>query len=211
MWRLLLYQCAAVSLFSFEERQMSKLHVRYGSMQSAKSAHLLLIEHNYKSHGGKCLLLTAALDDRFGVGQIASRLGISSPSETFTPDTDMFDVVKRYRESVSDEQLGAVLVDEAQFLKSQQAKDLHRAVHMLSVPVICFGIRSDFLANPFEGMAMLLTLAEDIEELKNVCACKSKATMNMRVDSDGNRVRSGPQVLIGDATYRPVCGSCFYD
>jgi thymidine kinase len=190
---------------------MSKLHFRYGAMESAKSAHLLLIEHNYMSHGGRCLLLTAAVDNRFGESLIASRLGISSPAMTFTPDTDMFNVVQEYRDSVSEAELGAILIDEAQFLKGEQVQDLHRAVHAFDVPVICFGLRSDFQGNPFEGSAMLLTLAEDLEELKNVCACKSKATMNMRVDSDGNRVRSGPQVLIGDATYRPVCGSCFYD
>jgi thymidine kinase len=179
-------------------------------MESAKSAHLLLIEHNYMSHGGRCLLLTAAVDDRFGEGLIASRLGISSPAKTFTPHTDMFELVKQYRESVSDAELGAILVDEAQFLKGVQVQALHRAVHTFDVPVICFGLRSDFQGNPFEGSAMLLALAEDLEELKNVCACKSKATMNMRVDADGKRVRSGPQVLIGDSTYRPVCGRCFY-
>jgi len=190
---------------------MSKLHFRYGAMSSAKSAHLLLIEHTYKSLGAKVLLLTAQLDDRFGEGLIASRLGISSPAVTFTRNTDMFDVVKQYRDSVTDDQVGAILVDEAQFLTGEQVRDLHRAVHALNVPVIAFGLRSDFQGNPFEGSAMLLTLAEDLEELRNVCACKSKATMNMRVDATGNRVRSGPQVLIGDATYRQVCGACFYE
>jgi thymidine kinase len=187
-----------------------KLSFRYGAMNSAKSAHLLLIEHNYKSLGAVVLLLTAQLDNRFGDGLIASRLGISSPAEMFTSDTDMFDVVRRYRESVTDEELGAILVDEAQFLTKQQAKDLHRAVHKFNVPVVAFGLRSDFMGEPFEGSAMLLALAEDIQELKNVCSCKSKATMNMRVDAVGNRVREGPQVLIGDGTYRQVCGRCFY-
>jgi thymidine kinase len=190
---------------------MSKLHFRFGAMESAKSAHLLLIEHNYMSKGGRCLLLTAAVDTRYGEGLIASRVGLSKPARTFTPETNLFDVVYAYRESVSDEELGAVLIDEAQFLKGEQVQDLHRAVHTLNVPVICFGLRTDFQGNPFEGSAMLLSLAEDLEELKNVCACKSKATMNMRVDAQGNRVRSGPQVLIGDATYRPVCGACFYE
>lgn len=190
---------------------MSKLHFYYGSMNSAKSAQVLLVEHNYKSQGARCLLLTAAVDDRFGEGLIASRLGISSPAQTFTSSTDMFELVQTYRDSVTDAELGAVIVDEAQFLAGQQVKDLHRAVHAFDVPVMCFGIRSDFQGNPFEGSAMLLTLAEDLKELKNVCACKSKATMNMRVDASGNKIRSGPQVLIGDATYRQVCGACFYD
>ncbi|KVP16959.1 thymidine kinase [Burkholderia ubonensis] len=189
---------------------MSKLYFRYAAMNAGKSTQLLQIEYNYKSLGRHVQLLTAKVDDRFGEGIITSRLGISSVAAMFTPQTNMFEVVKQYRESVTDDTIGAILIDEAQFLKGEQVRDLHRAVHVLGVPVLCFGIRSDFQGNPFEGSAMLLTLAEDIEELKNVCSCGAKATMNMRVDAQGKRVRSGPQVLIGDATYRQVCGECFY-
>ncbi|KVP75117.1 thymidine kinase [Burkholderia ubonensis] len=189
---------------------MSKLYFRYAAMNAGKSTQLLQIEFNYKSLGRHVQLLTAKVDNRFGEGIITSRLGIASDAEMFTPETDMFEVVKRYRESVTDETLGALLIDEAQFLKGEQVRDLHRAVHVFDVPVLAFGIRSDFQGLPFEGSAMLLTLAEDIEELKNVCSCGAKATMNMRVDAQGKRVRSGPQLLIGDATYRQVCGNCFY-
>ncbi len=179
-------------------------------MNAGKSTQLLQIEHNYRSLGRSVLLMTAAVDDRFGVGAITSRLGVSSEADAFTSQTDMFDLVAQYRASVTENELGAILIDEAQFLSAKQVSQLHEAVHVHGVPVLCFGLRSDFQGQPFEGSAMLLALAEDIEELKNVCACGAKATMNMRVDATGQRVRSGPQVLIGDATYRQVCGKCFY-
>lgn len=190
---------------------MAKLYARFAAMNAGKSTQLLQIEHNYKANGRRVQLITAKLDGRFGTGRITSRLGVSSLAATFIPETDMFDVVKQYAERTPQDELGAILIDEAQFLTATQVQDLHRAVHLFNVPVLCFLIRSDFQGMPFEGAAMLLTLAEDIEEIKNVCSCGAKATMNMRVDAEGNRVRSGPQVLIGDATYRQVCGKCFYN
>jgi len=188
---------------------MAKLHFRYAAMNAGKSTQLLQIEHNYASLGKRVLLLTAQVDDRFGVGSVTSRLGVSRPAEVFNADTDMFVRVAGFK-LLAGEALGAVLIDEAQFLTPEQVTQLHRAVHKLGVPVLCFGLRSDFQGQPFPGSAMLLTLSEDIEELKNVCACGSKATMNMRVDADGNRITQGPQVLIGDARYRQVCAGCFY-
>jgi thymidine kinase len=188
---------------------MAKLYFRFASMSAGKSTQLLQIEHNYVSNRSAVLLLTAQVDDRFGVGKISSRLGISKEAEVFSAQTNLFDRIELFLDEVG-ESLGAVLIDEAQFLTVEQVQQLHRAVHLLGVPVLCFGLRSDFQGMPFPGSAMLLTLAEDIEELKNVCACKSKATMNMRVDAEGRRVRSGPQVLIGDVSYRQVCGRCFY-
>lgn len=189
---------------------MAKLHFRFAAMSAGKSTQLLQIRHNYQSLGRSAMLLTAAVDDRFGVGAITSRLGVSAEADVFRKDTDMFALVEQYRASVTDKQLGAILIDEAQFMTAEQVQQLHRAVHTLHVPVLCFGLRSDFQGNAFPGAAMLLTLAEDIEELKNVCACGSKATMNMRVDANGQKVTSGPQVLIGDSTYRQVCAKCFY-
>lgn len=178
-------------------------------MSAGKSTQLLQIEYNYSSLGKKVLLMAAKVDDRFGVGKITSRLGISKDAEAFDASMDLFARVASFRKEAGDA-LGAVLIDEAQFLTVEQVQQLHRAVHKLGVPVLCFGLRSDFQGMPFPGSAMLLTLAEDIEELKNVCACGKKATMNMRVDAEGKRVRHGPQVLIGDGSYRQVCGNCFY-
>lgn len=188
---------------------MSKLYFRYAAMNAGKSTQLLQIKHNYESLGKKVLLLTAQVDDRFGEGRVTSRLGVSAEAEVYAASTDLFQTVAAFKAAAGATQ-GAVLVDEAQFLSEAQVVQLHKAVHLLDVPVLCFGLRSDFQGKPFPGAAMLLTLAEDIEELKNICACGSKATMNMRVDAHGNRVAEGPQVLIGDATYRQVCARCFY-
>lgn len=188
---------------------MAKLHFRYAAMNAGKSTQLLQIAHNYETLGKPPLLLTAAVDDRFGVGRISSRLGPQHDAEVFHRETDLFKRVDAYaRENAG--KIGAILVDEAQFMTREQAAQLHRGVHTFKVPVICFGLRSDFQGMPFEGAAMLLTLAEDIEEVKNICSCGSKATMNMRVDAGGNRVRTGPQVEIGDARYHQTCAGCFY-
>ena len=188
---------------------MAKLYFRYAAMNAGKSTQLLQIEHNYVALGKQVLLLAAKVDDRFGVGKITSRLGVSKDAEAFDSSADLFARIAAFRKHAGDA-VGATLVDEAQFLTVEQVQQLHRAVHVLGVPILCFGLRSDFQGMPFPGSAMLLTLAEDIEELKNVCACGRKATMNMRVDAQGKRVRHGPQVLIGDGSYRQVCGNCFY-
>lgn len=188
---------------------MPKLHFRYAAMNAGKSTQLLQIEHNYSSLDKAVLLLTFHADNRFGEGRITSRLGVSKSAEVFNAATDMYERIDRFRrEAIKD--VGAVLIDEAQFLSKEQILQVHRAVHKLNVPVICFGLRSDFRGMPFEGSAMLLTLAESIEEIKNVCACGAKATMNMRCDEQGHRLREGPQVMIGDASYRQVCANCFY-
>ncbi|MEX3984012.1 thymidine kinase [Paraburkholderia sp. EG287A] len=189
---------------------MSKLYYRYSAMAAGKSLQLLQIHHNYTTNQQEVLLLTAQADDRFGKGRIASRLGVSAEADVFTPSTDLFAMVDAFVNRAGQD-IGAILVDEAQFLTEEQVRQLHRAVHLFQVEIMCFGLRSDFQGKPFPGAAMLLTLAEDIEELKTMCACKKhKATMNMRVDANGNRVREGPQVLIGDGSYRQVCGRCFY-
>lgn len=188
---------------------MAKLYFRYAAMNAGKSTHLLQIAHNYNSLGKDVLLMTAKVDNRFGVGRITSRLGLSQEANVYTSSDNLFDTLTMYNNMFGDA-AGAVLVDEAQFLTAEQVQQLHKAVHKLNLPVLCFGLRSDFRGQPFEGAAMLLTLAEDIEELKNVCACGAKATMNMRVDGAGNRLREGPQVQIGDALYKQACAKCFY-
>lgn len=180
-------------------------------MNAGKSTQLLQIAHNYESQGRKVKLLTAALDNRFGVGKITSRVALSRDADIFQVQTDMFELVRDYVNSLEGpDQMGAILIDESQFMAGHQVQALHRAVHAFKVPVMCFGLRSDFKGNAFPGAAMLGVLAESIEEVKTVCACGRKATMNMRVDAAGKRVVDGPQVEIGDARYRQVCGSCFY-
>jgi len=184
---------------------MSKLWFRYSAMGAGKSIHLLQVANNYESNSKRVALFTALIDNRSGeAGVIESRLGVKRRAETFDVDT-VFDA-RLVGPSVS-----CILVDEAQFLTPDQVRQLHRLVHDLGVPAICYGLRSDFRGEPFPGSAMLLTCADAIEELRRTCACDRKATMNMRLDAAGNRVREGEQVQVGgDESYRAVCPSCFY-
>jgi thymidine kinase len=188
---------------------MSKLYFRYAAMNAGKSTALLQVAHNYEERGMKVLLFTAAHDDRAGVGRIGSRLGLAREAATFGPDTEF--VRAHLCALAGTDKLACVLIDEAQFLTPSQVRQLHRMAHMDHLPVICWGLRSDFLGDAFAGAAMLLTLADDVEEMKTICACASKATMNMRIDAQGRRVKEGEQVVIGgNERYRAVCPACFY-
>ncbi|MEC5208003.1 thymidine kinase [Vogesella perlucida] len=182
---------------------MAKLFYRYAAMNSGKSTQLLQIANNYETMGKAVRLYTAAIDHRYGVGKITSRLNIQRDALTYD---DTFDFLAQNYQGIA-----CVLIDEAQFLTSQQAQQLHRLAHTRGVPVICFGLRSDFKGEPFPGAAWLLALAEDIEEIKTICHCGRKATMHIRMDGQGQRIQEGPQVDIGDETrYQAVCADCFY-
>lgn len=171
-------------------------------MNAGKSTALLQVAHNYEEQGQAVQLYTAAIDDRYGVGLITSRLGPNRQVDLFDGDTD-------FLESAPD--VSCVLVDEAQFLSTVQVQQLHQLAQVRGVPVICYGLRSDFRGAPFPGSAYLLALADDIEEIKNICTCGKKATMNIRVDEEGRRIREGEQVSIGgNESYRQACGRCFY-
>ena len=181
---------------------MAKLYFRYSAMNAGKSTALLQVAHNYEEQGQQVQLYTAAIDHRYGLGKVTSRLG---PQR----EADMFDTA--YDFLTEAKQVNCVLVDEAQFLSAAQVQQLHQLAHVRGVPVICYGLRSDFLGEPFVGSSYLLTLADDIEELKNICTCGKKATMNIRVDADGKRLKSGEQIDIGgNERYHHVCGRCFY-
>lgn len=183
---------------------MASLHYRYSAMNAGKSTYLLQVAHNYRENGMEVLLLTSSLDGRDGYGVIASRIGLKAEAATYSPDTDFQTLLETVNVS-------CVLVDEAQFLTVEQVHQLHRWVHKTNTPVMCFGLRSDFKGNPFPGSATLLALAESLEEIKTVCKCGRKATMNIRTDGQGRRVRDGDQVLIGgNSLYRQVCAKCFY-
>ncbi|HET9028825.1 MAG TPA: thymidine kinase [Candidatus Aquilonibacter sp.] len=184
---------------------MAKLYFRYSAMNAGKSTALIQVAHNYEENGRRVSLYTAAIDHRFGVGLISSRIGPQREATTFDSSLDFFGEMSRM------DAVSCVLIDEAQFLTPQQVRQLHRGAHLLDIPVICYGIRSDFLGEPFPGSIYLLTLADSVEELKNICSCGRKATMNPRFDSAGRRIRSGEQVAIeGDVEYRPMCARCFY-
>jgi thymidine kinase len=187
---------------------MSKLYFRYAAMNAGKSTALLQAAHNYEERGMRVLLFTAAHDDRSGVGVIGSRLGLSRQAATFGPQTVF---AAHHLRAGGDTPLACVLIDEAQFLTVQQVRQLHRLAHTDDLPVLCWGLRSDFRGDAFEGSAALLTLADGVEEMRSICACARKATMNMRIDAMGRRVKEGAQVEIGgNERYRAVCPACFY-
>ena len=199
---------------------MSKLYFRYAAMNAGKSTALLQVAHNYEERGLRVQLFTAAHDDRVGSGRIGSRLGLVRPAATFGPDTAF---VRAHLEAGAGDLAGAgvdagvgtplacLLIDEAQFLTPEQVRQLHRMAHLDGLPVICWGLRSDFRGEAFAGAATLLTLADDVEEIKTICACARKATMNIRIGADGRRVKQGAQVVIGgNERYRAVCPACFY-
>lgn len=183
---------------------MSKLFFRYAAMNAGKSTALLQVAYNYEERGMTVRLFTAALDDRSGRGRIGSRLGLTRDADTFGPDTEF---VRAHFEPG----LACLLIDEAQFLTPAQVRTLHRLAHVDGLPVICWGLRSDFRGDAFPGSAALMTLADDIEEMKTICACGRKASFNMRLDAEGRRVREGEQIEIGgNDRYRAVCPGCFY-
>lgn len=182
---------------------MSKLFFRYAAMNAGKSTALLQVAFNYEERGMAVAMYTAALDLRAGPGVIASRLGLSRKAPTFGPDT-VFS-----RAPLGD--VACLLIDEAQFLSPSQVRQLHRMAHLERLPVMCWGLRSDFRGEAFPGSAALLTLADDLEEMKTICACGRKATMNVRLDATGRRVTEGEQVDIGgNERYRAVCPECLY-
>ena len=171
-------------------------------MNAGKSTALLQVAHNYEEQGQKVKLYTAAIDDRYGVGQVTSRLGPHRQVDIFDAGTDFLG---------EPPQVACVLVDEAQFLSPAQVQQLHQLAQVKGVPVICYGLRTDFRGEPFPGSIYLLALADDLEELKNICTCGKKATMNIRVDERGVRLREGEQIdMGGNERYRQACGRCFY-
>ncbi len=174
-------------------------------MNAGKSTALLQVAHNYEENGRRVRIYTAAIDNRNGVGFVTSRLGPRRQVETFDENIDFMQDLRAHRD------LSCVLVDEAQFLRPEQVRQLHRIAHTWNIPVICYGIRSDFLGEPFPGASYLLTLADSLEEIKTICNCGKKATMNVRVDAEGRRITEGAQIAIeGEVHYIQMCGSCFY-
>ena len=148
-------------------------------------------------------LITAQLDNRAGEGKIGSRIGIGAAADTFTGDDDLF---AKIQAKLNLEKISCVLIDEAQFLTSQQVWQLAKAVDDLVVPIMCYGLRVDFLGNLFPGSASLLALADEMREIRTICHCGKKATMVVRQDEDGNIVKGGDQIQIGgNETYVSLC------
>jgi thymidine kinase len=182
---------------------MAKLYFHYSTMNAGKSTALLQASHNYREGGMATYLLTAQFDTRAGEGRIASRIGIGEPADTFNPDEDM---VAKVSSRLAQGPVACVFIDEAQFLTRDQVWQLARVVDDLGVPVMCYGLRVDFRGELFPGSAALLALADEMREVRTICACGKKATMVMRKGPDGRALKDGAQVLIGgNETYVSLC------
>jgi thymidine kinase len=182
---------------------MAKLYFHYSTMNAGKSTLLLQASYNYRERGMNTCLLTYAFDTRAGDGVIGSRIGISAPADTFREGDDLFE---RLRERQAQGPLACVFVDEAQFLEPAQVWQLARAVDDLDLPVMCYGLRTDFLGDLFPGSATLLALADEMREARTICFCGRKATMVVRKDADGRVLTSGEQIAIGgNDRYESLC------
>ena len=174
---------------------MAKLYFYYSAMNAGKTTTLLQSAHNYRERGMRVAILTPKLDIRGGEGLIASRIGLSSPGLAFSGATDLLHLIEDDMRAKG--RLNCVLVDEAQVLTKAQVWQLSEVVDQLHIPVLCYGLRTDFQGELFEGSAALLALADELQEIKTICHSGSKATMTVRVDDAGRAVMQGPQVQIG--------------
>ena len=174
---------------------MAKLYFYYSAMNAGKTTTLLQSAHNYRERGMRVAILTPALDHRAGSGTVASRIGLSAEAVGFGPDADL---EARVRADIAAHgPLHCVLVDEAQFLSRSQVWQLSEVVDALRIPVLCYGLRTDFRGELFEGSRYLLAWADELTEIKTICHTGKKATMTVRVDEAGRAVQAGPQVEIG--------------
>jgi len=188
---------------------MAKLYFYYASMNAGKSTTLLQADFNYRERGMETMLWTAAFDDRAGAGTIASRIGLKTGARLYEAQTDIRHEVE---EELKKRPLDCILVDEAQFLSQRHVLQLCEVADRLGIPVLCYGLRTDFQGKLFPGSAALLALADSLIELKAVCECGRKATMNLRVDAEGHAVASGAQTEIGgNDRYIALCRKHFFE
>jgi thymidine kinase len=186
---------------------MAKLYFYYSSMNAGKSTALLQSSYNYRERGMNTLVLAPEFDDRYGAGKVTSRIGIETAATTFKPEDDLFAVVKANTE---ESPLHCVLIDEAQFLTKDQVFQLGEVTDKLNVPVLAYGLRTDFQGEPFEGSKYLLAWSDNLKELKAICDCGSKATMVVRFDEGGNAITEGSQIEIGgNDRYVSMCRKHF--
>ena len=185
---------------------MAKLYFYYASMNAGKSTTLLQADFNYRERGMRTMLWTAKLDTR-SEGMVRSRIGLENDAHHYEPDTDLWAAVSAEH---TEAPLDCVLVDEAQFMTRGQVWELARVADELGIPVLCYGLRTDFQGELFPGSAALLGIADALVELKAVCHCGRKSTMNLRVDADGNPVKHGEQTEIGgNDRYLALCRKHF--
>ena len=183
---------------------MAKLYFRYGAMGSGKTIDMLKVAYNYEERGQRVLVLSPAKDDRYGVGKITTRIGLQRDCVSISEDINLFSYIKNMFNKPN-----AILVDEAQFFTESQIYQLSDVVDYFEIPVICYGLRTDFRLNFFPGSKILMGIADSVEEIKTICECGKKAIINMRF-VDGVAVVEGEQVCIGgNDTYKSVCRKCY--
>ena len=182
---------------------MAKLYFSYSAMNAGKSTLLLQASHNYGERGMQTMLFTAKLDNRSLVGNITSRIGLSENALTFDNKDNLFKLVEKGNQK---DKISCVFIDEAQFLTSNQVWELSEVVEKLNIPVMCYGLRTDFQGNLFEGSATLLAIADELKEIKTICHCGKKAIMVVRLDSGGKVIKEGAQIEIGgNEKYVSLC------
>jgi thymidine kinase len=187
---------------------MAKLYFYYASMNAGKSTTLLQADFNYRERGMRTMLFTAAVDGRAGHGVVASRLGVEAAATPFDATTDIAALAQAEHRAAAP--LACILVDEAQFLTAAQVDQLAHLADTIGIPVLAYGLRTDFVGALFEGSARLLALADALIEIKSVCACGRKATMNLRIDAAGKPVAHGQQTEIGgNDLYIAMCRKHF--
>jgi thymidine kinase len=187
---------------------MAKLYFYYSAMNAGKSTTLLQSNYNYHERGMHTLIFTPAFDNRHKIGKVASRIGLEADAITFDHDFDFFTYIKDAINT--DPKIKCILVDETHFLTKKQIEQLANVTDQLRIPVLCYGLRTDFQGEPFEGSKYLLAWAQDLIEIKTICHCGSKATMVLRIDQNQNVVREGKQVEIGgNDRYVSVCHKHF--
>tara|TARA_R110000772_G_scaffold243464_2_gene356323 strand:+ start:197 stop:775 length:579 start_codon:yes stop_codon:yes gene_type:complete len=182
---------------------MAKLYFNYSTMNAGKSTTLLQSSFNYQERGMRPFLFTAAIDDRYGVGKISSRIGLQAEAQLFSSDTNLYEIVESEAEK---HPIDCVMIDEAQFLSKEQVFELTEITDKLKIPVLAYGLRTDFQGNLFEGSQYLLAWADELRELKTICHCGKKAIMVIRVDEKGGPIKEGAQKEIGgNERYVALC------
>ena len=183
---------------------MAKLYFKYGAMGSSKSAQALIAKFNYEEQGMRCWLIKPATDTRDGVATVRSRIGLEAEGDVIAPEDNIGDLYQ------SAGWCDVIIADEAQFFTPAQIDQLRDIVDTADVPVMCFGLRTDFLTHLFPGARRLMEVADSITEIKTICTCGRKAVVNARLDAEGNIVTQGQQVMLGgNDTYTAMCHRCW--
>ena len=183
---------------------MAKLYFKYGAMGSSKTANALITKFNYEERGMKVWLIKPSIDDRDGADTVRSRIGLQADAYVATPETNLYEQLLLLGD------YHVIIADECQFFTTAQVDQLRLIVDKLGIPVLCFGLRTDFLTHLFEGSRRLFEVADSITEIKTICTCGKKAIVNARIDGEGRVVTKGGQILIGgNDSYVAMCHSCW--